>query len=473
MRLEGRKLILEESFNEIIEYITIKNVDKKNIYLVLYNGIEYSTEINNDNLVFKIPNKKKENTISLKVYNSRNQYLFSTNTVILSNNINNNDYNKFKEDYGIFQKDIIKKYLNLEKLLDISTKNLSEKDREILKKIESLNYSNDINKIENKINDMNFYNKNEIDKICNEIKLNINNLESTNKELMKNIVELNNQNNNIKIDINKFKNITNKNLSNLENYDDTYIKNEIANTENFCKELDNNLKKLNELYSQINYQEQINDILKKIANLDKTNELKEIKGEIKKNKNHTHSDIEEEINVLKQTIESNFNNKKINEFIKEHSHEEIINDIKNQQNAINEINLNIKKIEKNIYTKLKSEYDDLSKKYDTLLKEYNKFNKSNNIFLPINIGNKIEPFRFINSKNGNIEKYSYSPYRSPIGVSDEYGNIIIRGTAKVEYTNDIFEGDFVYGNKDGIAEHYDKGYLVTKIIDKKYCEIII
>ena len=478
MRLEGRKLILEESFDEIIEYITITNIDNGYIYEILYNGIEYPTQMNNGNLVFKIPNRKEENTISLRVYNSRNQYLFSTNTIILKNKANNNE--EFKEEYYTFQKDIIKKYLDLEKLLNNTSENLSKKDKEILDKISVLcknsDYSNDINNIQSKIDNMDFYNREEIDKICKEVQDSISNLESTSKELIKNISKLESQNINIETDINNFKETTNKNLSNIKDYDDTYLKNKINNNENFCKELDNNLKKLNELYNQMDYQEQINDILKEIAKLDNTNEINEIKNEITKNKNHTHLDIKRELNELKNNVESNSSNEeilKINNFIKEHSHKEIMDDIKLQQDKIDKINLNIEKIEKNIYDKLKSEYDSLVEKYNVLLKEHKEFNKNRNICLPINIKNKIEPFRFVNSKNGNIERYSYSAYRAPIGVSDEYGNVIIRGTAKVEYINDIFEGDFVYGNKDGIAEYYDKGYLVTKIIDKNYCEIII
>lgn len=480
MRLEGRKLILEESFDEIIEYITITNIDKEYIYEILYNGVEHSVQISNESLVFKLPNKKEENTISLRVYNSRNQYLFSTNTIILTNKVNNNADEKFKEEYYIFQKDIIKKYLDLENLLNNTSKNLSQKDKEILDKIsilcKNLDYSNDINSIQNKINDMDFYNREEINKICKEIQDSISNLELTNKELMKNISKMESKSNDIINDINDFKKNTSENLSNVKDYDDTYLKSKIENNESFCKELDNNLKKLNELYNQMNYQEQINEILQEIAKLDNTNELNEIKNEIKENKNHTHLDIKNEINELKNIVDTNSNNEeilKINNFIKEHSHKEIMDDIKAQQDKIDKINLNIERIEKNIYNKLKSEYNVLVEKYNALLKEHKEFNKNKNIFLPINIENKIEPFRFVNSKNGNIEKYSYSAYRSPIGVSDEYGNVIIRGTAKVEYANDIFEGDFVYGNKDGIAESYDKGYLVTKIIDKNYCEIII
>lgn len=479
MRLEGRKLILEESFDEIIEYITITNINKEYIYEILYNGLEYPAQITNESLIFKLPDKKEENTISLKIYNSRNQYLFSTNTIILTNRANS-DNNKFKEGYYNFQKDIIKKYLGLENLLNNTSKNLSLKNEEILDKISSiykdLDYSNDINNIQNKINNMDFYNKEEINKICRDIQNGISTLESAVKELVNNISELKNENNNIELDINNFKKITNTTLSNVKDYDDTYLKNKIENNENFCKELDDNLKKLNELYNEMNYQEQINKILQEIVKLDNTDELDKIKNEIKKNKNHKHLDMEKEINELKKTIESSSNNEeilKINNFINKHSHKEIIDNIKNQQDKINKINLNIEKIEKNIYDKLKSEYSILVEKYNVLLKEHKEFNKSKNIFLPINIGNKIEPFRFVNSKNGNVERYSYSTYKIPIGVSDEYGNVIIRGIAKVEYVNDIFEGDFVYGNKDGIAEHYDKGYIVTKIIDKKYCEIII
>ena len=84
MRLEGGKLILEEDFENIIEYITIKNADNKYIYEILYNGEKYSTQNIDNTIIFKVPNILTENTISVRVYNLNNQYLYSTNTVSIN-----------------------------------------------------------------------------------------------------------------------------------------------------------------------------------------------------------------------------------------------------------------------------------------------------------------------------------------------------------------------------------------------------
>lgn len=421
MRLEGRKLILEEKINKDTDCIVIKNIDSNYIYEIVYNNLKYSPSIIDNSICFKLPNKNKENTLYLKVSNIKNQYLYSTNVVTLA-----------VEDIEDLKNEIINKYLNLENMFNVSIKNLSNKNNVILNEIKeiynNLNYDSDILAIKNDI-------------------LN-NNLEYTNmiNKLEKNISE-----------------IKNNYSSNIEVYDDTYLTNKILDNEKFCIELEKDLKKLNQLYTEIDYQNQINDILKKINEIDiniceRENINKDIIDELKKNINTKVNDVD----ILN-----------LKNFVKLHSHEEIQNNIKLQEGRINEINLKIQKTERDIYNKLKLEYDNLLNKYNDILEKYKELKKNKNTFLPINIGNKIEPFKFINSKNGNIEKYSYSAYRSPIGVSDEYGNVIIKGLAKVEYINDIFEGDFVYGNKDGVAEHYDKGYVVSKIIDKNYCEIIL
>ena len=133
MRLEGRKLILEEDFENIIEYITIKNADNKYIYEILYNGEKYSTQNIDNTIIFKVPNILTENTISVRVYNLNNQYLYSTNTV----SINKNN-NKIKEEYYNFQTEILSKYTDLENLFNITTNKLNNKDREILNKMDIL-----------------------------------------------------------------------------------------------------------------------------------------------------------------------------------------------------------------------------------------------------------------------------------------------------------------------------------------------
>lgn len=133
MRLEGRKLILEEDFENIIEYITIKNADNKYIYEILYNGEKYSTQNIDNTIIFKVPNILTENTISVRVYNLNNQYLYSTNTV----SINKNN-NKIEEEYYNFQTEILSKYTDLENLFNITTNKLNNKDREILNKMDIL-----------------------------------------------------------------------------------------------------------------------------------------------------------------------------------------------------------------------------------------------------------------------------------------------------------------------------------------------
>lgn len=474
MRLEGRKLILEEDFENIIEYITIKNADNKYIYEILYNGEKYSTQNIDNTIIFKVPNILTENTISVRVYNLNNQYLYSTNTV----SINKNN-NKIEEEYYNFQTEILSKYTDLESLFNITTNKLNNKDREILNKMDILskNLANneDIENIKNEIKNMDFYDKNEINKICNNIKSSIDKLENVAKNFADNITKLQKDKDNMNQNINNISNDFNEKFSNIEKYDDKYLKQKISDTESFCKELDEGVKKLNKLYNQLNYQEQIDKILKEVStldNADKINSMEEhmnsIEGKIE------NSNIEEKIDVLRNGI--NENSKEIlnlEEFVKNNNHIELKNNIENQEKKITKINQDIAKIEKNIYNKLKLEYDILFEKYNVLLEEHKEFKKDKSIFLPINIDRKIDPYVFINSKDGEIEKYSYSNNRAPIGVSDEYGNVIIRGKAKVKYVNDIFEGDLVYGNRDGIAEHYDKGFIVTKIIDKNYCEIMI
>ena len=430
MRLEGRKLILEEDFENIIEYITIKNADNKYIYEILYNGEKYSTQNIDNTIIFKVPNILTENTISVRVYNLNNQYLYSTNTV----SINKNN-NKIEEEYYNFQTEILSKYTDLENLFNITTNKLNNKDREILNKMDILskNLANneDIENIKNEIKNMDFYDKNEINKICNNIKSSIDKLENVAKNFADNITKLQKDKDNINQNINNISNDFNEKFSNIEKYDDKYLKQKISDTESFCKELDEGVKKLNKLYNQLNYQEQIDKILKEVStldNADKINSMEEhmnsIEGKIE------NSNIEEKIDVLRNGI--NENSKEIlnlEEFVKNNNHIELKNNIENQEKKITKINQDIAKIEKNIYNKLKLEYDILFEKYNVLLEEHKEFKKDKSIFLPINIDRKIDPYVFINSKNGEIEKYSYSNNRAPIGVSDEYGNVIIRGKA--------------------------------------------
>ena len=246
-----------------------------------------------------------------------------------------------------------------------------------------------------------------------------------------NITKLQKDKDNINQNINNISNDFNEKFSNIEKYDDKYLKQKISDTESFCKELDEGVKKLNKLYNQLNYQEQIDKILKEVStldNADKINSMEEhmnsIEGKIE------NSNIEEKIDVLRNGI--NENSKEIlnlEEFVKNNNHIELKNNIENQEKKITKINQDIAKIEKNIYNKLKLEYDILFEKYNVLLEEHKEFKKDKSIFLPINIDRKIDPYVFINSKNGEIEKYSYSNNRAPIGVSDEYGNVIIRGKA--------------------------------------------
>ena len=219
MRLEGRKLILEEDFENIIEYITIKNADNKYIYEILYNGEKYSTQNIDNTIIFKVPNILTENTISVRVYNLNNQYLYSTNTV----SINKNN-NKIEEEYYNFQTEILSKYTDLENLFNITTNKLNNKDREILNKMDILskNLANneDIEDIKNEIKNMDFYDKNEINKICNNIKSSIDKLENVAKNFADNIAKLQKDKDNMNQSINNISNDFNEKFSNIEKYDD-------------------------------------------------------------------------------------------------------------------------------------------------------------------------------------------------------------------------------------------------------------
>ena len=94
------------------------------------------------------------------------------------------------------------------------------------------------------------------------------------------------------------------------------------------------------------------------------------------------------------------------------------------------------------------------------------------ILLPINDKN-IESFCFVTMYDGNLIKYTYLKTQTPIGITDDIGNVIIKGLAKVKYNGNITVGDFVYGNKNGVAESHNFGYIVTRIFDNEFCEVLI
>jgi hypothetical protein len=400
MRLEGRRLILEEKLEDIIDYININNVDNSYKHEIYFNNKKYVPAKSGDVLIFKVPEKLVENTMFLKVYNGDGQYLYSTNTIIISHI----DTKEEKErEYYNFQKMVMNKYSNLENLIN----SLNDRCEKFNKKIDKL--SNDINndlrfdEIQSKIDGLDFYNKKEVDKICNNIVESFNNLENTTynfQEAVKNkVIE-------------------------FKNYDDTDLKLETKEVKSFCNSLKEDFNNLKNIFSQLNYQEQIDSIGMKIKD------------------------------TMNKVVDCENNNRQ-------------------NLNSLNTVEKEIDETKKNLINTMQSQNDDLFEKYNVLLKEYQDIKQKDKIILPLNIDKKIPPHIFVIFKDGSAEQYSYSIYKSPIGVSDEYGNIIVRGIAKVKYLNEISKGDYVYGNKDGVAEKYDKGFLVINILDENYCEIMI
>lgn len=97
-------------------------------------------------------------------------------------------------------------------------------------------------------------------------------------------------------------------------------------------------------------------------------------------------------------------------------------------------------------------------------------NKFNTFTLPISIKSNLAPFLFVSS---DCDIYSFSNTKEPIGISDKNGDIVIRGIAKLKYAGKVEIGNFIFGNKEGIGEKYHTGYIVTKILDNNFCEVLL
>lgn len=163
------------------------------------------------------------------------------------------------------------------------------------------------------------------------------------------------------------------------------------------------------------------------------------------------SDISREIDKIKEVIE----------FLK--------GELVKIKQDFNTINISIVGFN-NFIDKYKKDYKILEKQYNDVYTSYIELQSKK---IPLKSEEDIEPFVFVDSSNGTFKRYSYNSQKRPFGVTDDSGNIIYNGFAKVKYANEVHVGDFVYGNKSGIAEDYNSGFVVLNVDSEDICTIFI
>lgn len=363
MKLYGKKLIIDgDILYRDTEYITIYNVDNNRQYKINYNGHEYTTVVDGDKIVFKVPEINLSNFISIRAYNLNGEYLESTNLIelkpIVKETINKEEVENIHKEISEFEGNInslVGTLQNKMQQLDDELKGVSVKGLADVKN----SFNDEFDKIIQLINGLDFYNKEYIDS-----------------------------------------------LPFLKENDLDGIKTQY-----------NNLLKDFDVF--------INDI----SEYDNREDIKGINDKIE--------------NVCSEIIELN--------------------------KKINMINISIVSFN-NFMEKYKNDYTKLEKQYNGI---YTSYVELQSLKIPLRGATNIEPFVFVDIVDGKFKTYSYNSRRRPIGVSDDSGNLIYHGIAKVKYQNDIHVGDFVYGNKEGIAENYDSGFVITEINSDNTCTIFI
>lgn len=264
------------------------------------------------------------------------------------------------------------------------------------------------------------------------------------------------------------------------------IRNEVTKFESEINELVAKLHdKIEFLFSSLNknntqdfenitehFEKEIEDVINLINNLDfynknyidnlpflKEQDLSEIKIQ--------YQNLLKDFNIFISNLSDYDNTKEIDNITKQ---------ITNLQTAltsltqkINSINISIVSFN-NFMDKYQKDYTKLEKQYSGI---YTSYIELQSLKIPIQSEEPIEPFIFIDIIDGKFKPYSYNIKRRPIGVSDDSGNLIYHGFAKVKYQNEIHIGDFVYGNKEGLAENYNSGFIVTEINSDKMCTVFI
>lgn len=236
---------------------------------------------------------------------------------------------------------------------------------------------------------------------------------------------------------------------------------------NLNKDNTQNFKNITE-----HFEKEIEDVINLINNLDfynknyidnlpflKEQDLAEIKIQ--------YQNLSKDFNIFISNLSDYDNTKEIENMTKQVTDLQVA--LTSLTQKINSINISIVSFN-NFMDKYQKDYTKLEEKYSGI---YTSYIELQSLKIPISSEEPIEPFIFLDIIDGKFKPYSYNVKRRPIGVSDDNGNLIYHGFAKVKYQNEIHIGDFVYGNKEGLAENYNSGFIVTEINSDKMCTVFI
>lgn len=275
---------------------------------------------------------------------------------------------------------------------------------------------------------------------------------------------------------------TDKISSQIEN-----LEQKIQEQYNYISEIKNSLNSILESNKNTNYESdeifetldtKINEIVSEISLIKNNSSNEDVKNELKDNISKINtiiSDLKDEIKNDDLEIKIKENSNKISSL--KQDIEEVQNYIKDIDNKVEKIDLKgffdtqDSKIQK-ILTKIYSLNQDIKTAKSFALEIQKSIENNKNILLPINQRN-IESFCFVTMCDNQLIKYSYLKNQVPIGITDDRGNVVLKGICKVKYVGEINVGNFVYGNKNGLAENHSFGFIVTNIIDNEFCEVLL
>lgn len=499
MIIKGKQLSTENNtIYKDTQHIIIHGVEQDKKYYILYNNKTYTPNISDTNIIFTIPEILDKNIISLKIHNVNDQFLYNTNSIELIGKEREiqiaedktkqfqNKLEKFEDRYYSNMESILAKQASFDFSIQQIKKQISElkqyDDTEINNKISLLITS--VEKLENQ-KPLNY--DNEISKIQSDIsklaeqgqKFNL--LDSEIKNLQSNLLKLEQKPIDFTEVYTKIESIQ-ENLLRLQSEKLSQNQKIIGIQSALEEELNSAIMELHSKLSEISYDGEIATIKNQIDNLDYYNReyIDELVISIKARIDEVTDKFSE--NYFSLMGEVNKGNDLINNInTKVNSIDKDLQDTKEHWRIDGEDLYNQNVALQKSYDKLQEEHkmshEKMSKLEDSHRTLYNAIQQeianSRVFILSINKNAKIEPYRALQGDCDKPSHYAYKNGTMPFGISDNKGNVIIKGIAKCEYVGDVKLGSFIMPNKNGIFEPHTTGYIVTAILDKNFCEVLL